>query len=291
MPYHQSLSVQLTTHRLLLIHSPQPSSSNTPTSNASPPLPESLQLSLSYIRQTEFYTGFMRSSAKISLFLGYPETNPDDSGPGQGGGSGESWTCGVCGFNNEPKGFNGSGGKCSLCGVARVIGNSGVPTRVGTPVQGMDGNSSSSSSPLPASASTCVVPRGATEPTISKKSIPCPRCTFLNHPSLVTCEICGSPLPLRPSASTSTPNWKPGEGTKEVVRLSFRKGGEKEMYRRLKSVLAKKTWSGEVREYSRMMRPKKDADGAASLDACQIPGKEDTARSNGSSNGRAGIGE
>jgi ESCRT-II complex subunit VPS36 len=29
---------------------------------------------------------------------------------------------------------------------------------------------------------------------------------------------------------------------KEIIRLSFRKGGEKEMYKRLKSVLASKPW-------------------------------------------------
>jgi ESCRT-II complex subunit VPS36 len=32
----------------------------------------------------------------------------------------------------------------------------------------------------------------------------------------------------------------------EVVRLSFRKGGEKEAYRKLKSVLTAKAWETEV---------------------------------------------
>jgi hypothetical protein len=40
---------------------------------------------------------------------------------------------------------------------------------------------------------------------------------------------------------------KEDEGKIEIVRLSFRGGGEKEGYRRLKNVLSDKGWEGKVR--------------------------------------------
>ena len=183
----------------------------------------------------------MRSSPKISLFLGYPETPTDFSfldGTGTGTGirigiGGESWTCTVCGFVNEPKGLSNVSGKCSLCGVTRVIGNSGELSRAATPVSGNPTGTSglitdeitpgtlgtlgipSSISPI----STSSNPIGQMEladdddddeddVVHSRKEIPCSRCTFLNHPSLSNCEICGSPLLVQrniTSSSTSSP--------------------------------------------------------------------------------------
>jgi ESCRT-II complex subunit VPS36 len=300
MPYYQSLSVQLTTHRLLFLHSSSSYASTTTTTSSSSSSPKSLQLSLSNIRQTEFYTGFMRSSPKISLFLGYPDPQTDGGstfldGTGTGTGiGGESWTCTVCGFVNEPKSLGNVSGKCSLCGVTRVIGNSGELSRAGTPVSG---NSTAKSVLItdevttgrpgtPGTLGTLGIPSSSISPTStslnqigqmefaaaaaaddddvvvhSRKETPCSRCTFLNHPSLSNCEICGSPLlvqrntassstssPTTTTTTTTTTTMTGGkqEGLKEVVRLSFRKGGEKEMYKRLKSVLEKKSWLGEV---------------------------------------------
>ena len=84
---------------------------------------------------------------------------------------------------------------------------------------------------------------------------PCPRCTFLNHPALTACEICGEPLispnlpPILASAEaidrgvspalTLIPN---GE-ERNFVQLSFRSGGEKIFHERLKSAISKQEWT------------------------------------------------
>lgn len=82
--------------------------------------------------------------------------------------------------------------------------------------------------------------------------IACPACTFLNHRYLAACEICSTPLPSSSTTKniTTVPTGNGTghlgisgeEGKVEIVRLSFRKGGEKEAYKRLKNVLSDKVW-------------------------------------------------
>lgn len=85
----------------------------------------------------------------------------------------------------------------------------------------------------------------------------CPRCTFQNHPSLKTCEICGAPLttagsrrsqlieesivrPESPGPSLSAP---PAQNSNlESIKFSFRAGGEKVFYERLKGALVQRKW-------------------------------------------------
>ena len=53
----------------------------------------------------------------------------------------------------------------------------------------------------------------------------CPACTFLNPPDRSTCEICESPL-----------------DDILIIKLSFRKGGDKPFYAALKRALQAKAW-------------------------------------------------
>jgi ESCRT-II complex subunit VPS36 len=224
VPSHQDLIVHLTTHRLLLLQAlSEPSSSK-----------KGLQINMSYIRQTEFYVGFMRSSPKITLTLGptgdTTETQQEEIGV--------EWSCPVCGHSNN-SGERGPRGddKCGLCGVtygkSASMGPNGRATplsRPSTPV------SAQPTSPSPVAE----VPVGT-----------CPACTFLNHPSIRNCEICDTPLPRpAPKASTtSTPaitSTVIDEKGQNVIRLSFRKGGSNECYRRLKNVLSDKAWESRV---------------------------------------------
>ena len=182
---HQVLSVQLTTHRLLFICS---------ESNTSP----HLQVRLADIRQIEHYTGFLRSSPKVTLQLGASSSVMDGLKEGR-------WTCGVCGCqNDEETATTMTLGlpKCRLCGIAR---------------------SEKDTSPVPSS---------------TPPSIACPRCTFLNSPTRTACELCTAKLPTATAAAATE---KPASAP-EVVRISFRRGGDKEVYRRLKVVLASRTW-------------------------------------------------
>jgi ESCRT-II complex subunit VPS36 len=87
-------------------------------------------------------------------------------------------------------------------------------------------------------------------------SFQCPRCTFLNHPSLLSCEICGAqlisqdlPAGLDKSAMrTESPgpvlNQLPAPGIEnnESIKLSFRGGGEKIFHERLKGSMTQRKW-------------------------------------------------
>lgn len=93
-------------------------------------------------------------------------------------------------------------------------------------------------------------------------SFQCPRCTFLNHPSLLSCEMCGAPLishdvPAelsRPAQSTPAQDRTdspgpvlsygalPGMDNTESVKISFRDGGDKIFYERLKGAITQRKW-------------------------------------------------
>lgn len=87
----------------------------------------------------------------------------------------------------------------------------------------------------------------------------CPRCTFDNHPSMTSCEICGAPLksnmPASPTAMTgsdSTRGSSPEPASSnslqalddpmEPTKFSFRSGGEKIFHDRLKGALTQRKW-------------------------------------------------
>ena len=85
----------------------------------------------------------------------------------------------------------------------------------------------------------------------------CPRCTFLNHPSLLTCELCGAPLlseskaaevlgehigrPESPGPTLDRFNSGLNSDT-ECVKFSFRAGGEKIFHERLKGAMVQRKW-------------------------------------------------
>jgi len=108
-----------------------------------------------------------------------------------------------------------------------------------------------SSSPSPTTLSP--VPSIIT-PSSTDGLFPCPRCTFLNHPALIACEICGEPLvspnlpPVLASAEAIDRGVSPAptpitnSEERNYVRLSFRAGGEKQFLERLKSAISKKAW-------------------------------------------------
>lgn len=87
-------------------------------------------------------------------------------------------------------------------------------------------------------------------------SFQCPRCTFSNHPSLLTCELCGAPLisqdvppgldnpTLRTESPGPTLNHLPAPGMEnnESIKLSFRGGGEKIFHERLKGCMTQRKW-------------------------------------------------
>ena len=86
----------------------------------------------------------------------------------------------------------------------------------------------------------------------------CPRCTFLNHPSMLSCEICGTPLVsadipgailneggmARPESPGPSLNGVSAnlDNALECIKLSFRAGGDKIFHERLKNAMVQREW-------------------------------------------------
>lgn len=254
VPGWQELVVHLTTHRLLLLQA-----LSEPTSSKM-----GLQTNMSYIRQTEFYLGFMRSSPKITLSLGsapssstaqtrHSSDQPSDQTLAGDADPVSEWSCPVCGHSNSIGGIGYArpDDKCGLCGVTYGKSSAMGPNGRATPL-----STSRPSTPKPSITPASLPPSPSPIPVSGESGITCPACTFLNHPSIRSCEICESPLPRNPPPSTpkrqsTTPTPTPADsgGTGyEIVRLSFRGSGTggKECYRRLKNVLSDKAWETRV---------------------------------------------
>jgi len=195
-----------------------------------------------------------------------------------------TWVCTICSFSNPvPSNFDPSTANahtplppCLACGIKptlthvlkAAISNAtsrqpGPALQTPLPVRprpllefsAAQVNVSGSPSPTPA-------PRTNSSPHTSDPdaSFQCPRCTFLNHPSLLSCEICGAPLISHdlpsefsqqvrtqtdspgPFLSTSLSAVKPGQDDPESVKVSFRGGGEKIFYERLKGCMTQRKW-------------------------------------------------
>ena len=84
----------------------------------------------------------------------------------------------------------------------------------------------------------------------------CPRCTFLNHPSLLACELCGASLisaesqfPISTPSRSESPDTSLGTTTASLtsferpcIKFAFRAGGEKVFYERLKGAMTQRKW-------------------------------------------------
>lgn len=92
---------------------------------------------------------------------------------------------------------------------------------------------------------------------LAPKQISCPTCTFLNHPSLRNCELCGSVLPTNELNNNSQDEsqlfddrikieTESYDGLSEspipFMKLSFHKGGDKFFLNRLNETLEKFKW-------------------------------------------------
>ncbi|EXJ68974.1 uncharacterized protein A1O5_07909 [Cladophialophora psammophila CBS 110553] len=93
---------------------------------------------------------------------------------------------------------------------------------------------------------------------ISSESITCPRCTFHNHPWMRICELCSAPLPAPDTIQRQAledpfgRSRSPGpeisglsleeEHETPSVKFSFRNGGDRVFYERLKNAMIQRKW-------------------------------------------------
>ncbi|XP_006464145.1 hypothetical protein AGABI2DRAFT_209196 [Agaricus bisporus var. bisporus H97] len=238
-PPHQSGTIYTTSHRLFYIDVKDPENI-------------SFSLDLAHVSRTEYYAGLFTSSPKVTLHLfgkAGSRSSASLAAPGTfANDTGERWECEVCGCKNWiSAGHSPSSTQvCELCGVPR-------------PSASTHSSSSPLSSTEPLSKSLPPTPRSSSPTT--PDTLACPACTFLNHSSLRECEVCGTQLPAPASSSSSSrfaaksaPATRPvspdtddddGGGSadgKKMMRVSFRKGGDKPFYAVLKRSLQGKAW-------------------------------------------------
>ncbi|KAK4098312.1 Vps36-domain-containing protein [Parathielavia hyrcaniae] len=288
LPNHQNGQVYLTSHRICYVDKAEPRK-------------YSVALDLKDVERFEFYGGFLKSSAKITLVPkptkraslqprstglaasparsstsspaqhqdGPPRVSPAEPPPT----STATWVCTICSFSNPvPSNFDPTTATvhtplapCLACGIKPTLTHV-LKATISNAASRQPG-SPALQSPLP------VRPRPATEvspgPNQPRNPSPrssdpdasfqCPRCTFLNHPSLLSCEMCGGPLishdlpaELAPQARAHTDSPGPvlnslspvpaGTESPDSVKVSFRGGGEKIFYERLKSSMSQRKW-------------------------------------------------
>ncbi|KAJ7162017.1 EAP30/Vps36 family-domain-containing protein [Mycena filopes] len=234
-PNHQSGTVYVTTHRLFYI----------PTHHRST---HSFALDLSRIGQTDYYAGLFSSSPKVILYI-LPVPSTDEAANEMPETHFGSWECQVCAYRNPPGLSPAAARVCGLCGVSR----DSVPA----PVAAASPQHLASSLPATSSMPNLVAPWNVPQDRAQPTEIACPACTFLNHPSLRSCELCSTELPRPPPAVSmkSAPSSRPAspdppdddDTSSPIIKISFRKGGVQEVYTVLRRSLKSKAWAVGVR--------------------------------------------
>ena len=190
--------------------------------------------------------------------------------------SGATWICTICSFANPvPSNFDPVTAHknmilppCLSCGIKPSFAH--IMKAAISSAAGRGGSELSSSVPTqPLSASHIQCINGQSNGSVNVETeqgtnltqqarFQCPRCTFQNHPSLLTCEICG--LSLLSSASDQVEKAKIGnsrldspgpmldgssrgsQNDLECIKISFRAGGEKVFHERLKGAMIQRKW-------------------------------------------------
>jgi ESCRT-II complex subunit VPS36 len=288
---HAAGTVYLTSHRLFYIDDAEPHK-------------HSCFVKLSIIRETQFFAGFLKSSPKVTIGFkpiqeeernangvdrdqisesrgslvnstnagsSKPSRKSEDSSQNQDwrlnasvvDASADalpttSWVCRVCAFSNtfDPGLNQSSTVRCALCGVTSDVKDLKLKKAENATAPAISNSTSISRKVIPSNS----------VPVAPSDGISCPVCTFSNHPSMLRCEMCDSPLttaadiaqatasygrstpsllaqatPTRTPSKTPEPPEDKGE-TYNHVRLSFRKGGDRPFYDTLKTTLKEKRW-------------------------------------------------
>lgn len=233
-------------------------------------------MDLSYVTRTEYYAGLFKSSPKVTIHLVAGNVAISVlAADREAENAFENWECEVCG-NRNPPGLSPTAARiCTLCGVPRSlvpVPAASAPAPILSPHQGHISSSLPSAFPSTFFSSTSPSPLPHSPPPPSnppppplrqQSSVACPACTFFNHPSMHFCEMCNTPLPritspqaaaaTSPSLTKSAPSTRPvspdinedgqeDSPTMHMIKLSFRKGGDKSFYAVLRRSLKGKAW-------------------------------------------------
>lgn len=184
----------------------------------------SLAIDIGKVYMASAIDGFWLSSPKVKLYV-----NVSDDQPVKTTSKPLDWVCKICSFNNHSEDFDINHlPRCVSCGVA--------PTK--KYIESLDRQ----------------------DVQVSTRDDQCSKCTFINHPSLKFCEMCGSELKstipedlmvkLSSTDITETDNklniQLEGEelysGDAKYVKISFRNGGNEEFLAHFNQFLEQKRW-------------------------------------------------
>ncbi|KAJ5632318.1 hypothetical protein N7490_008657 [Penicillium lividum] len=277
IPDYQDGHAYLTSHRVCYVATKDPRK-------------YSVAIDLKEIDRAEYQAGFLKSSPKITIYPKPQKSKTDKSRSATSSpavpppsalypGSGKplsalptsiapqksplnpvnsTWICPICSFSNPvPSNFDHTTANattnlppCLACGIKPPFT---------TVLKAAITAAANREPPIPRSSS---VPVGETKSQgtdhqpvpVASESVSCSRCTFVNHPYLIECEMCGAPLAATVSlisdrgrrADSPAPFFEqsrvPNTEVNESIKLSFRGGGEKSLYERLKNALIQRKW-------------------------------------------------
>ncbi|KAK5138173.1 hypothetical protein LTR08_004868 [Meristemomyces frigidus] len=275
IPNYQNGHAYLTSHRVCYVDNEEPRK-------------YSVAVDLKEIERPEFYAGFLKSSAKITLFpkpskrtapairspipkhasandgLVRSTTSSPRSSPAPARDVNATWVCPICGFSNPvPSNFDPSTANqhtplppCLACGIRPPLAHMIKASIAAMSHRPIGGSGQDQASPKRQSFMADDLlgdDLGGSLPPIASTPNRCPRCTFQNHPSLTTCEICGASLRTGNDHSLQVPRPESpgptlggssivGDDTIETIKFSFRAGGEKTFLERLKTALVQRKW-------------------------------------------------
>lgn len=180
--------------------------------------------------RAEFVDKFLRSLPKVKLYLLSDEGPDADSAPLI-----SDWVCAVCSFNNHYDQKSEHPPKCVACGILASAAQ--VSALQNTSARVEETALEPASEPATKDAPHVAAPAPHTAGQ-------CPKCTFLNHPSMRSCEICGAAL----KAGSGLAKRKPARRVQDVplclqlqeaeeytnnepyIKVSFRKGGHRQFF-------------------------------------------------------------
>lgn len=183
--------------------------------------------------RAEHVERFLRSSPKVKVYLavhaGTVHAPPPETW---------AWTCKICLFHNSVAGNARATAQCVACGIRpaagdlEFVGNGPVAAKT-------DAQTAADMADNPAAPNTVAGQ--------------CPACTFINHPSMRTCELCSTPLKAAPPVSGATADPNPAQleldgpedytGAVPYLKLSFRSGGDSEFFAHVVAEIDNTKWA------------------------------------------------
>ncbi|KAI9654515.1 MAG: hypothetical protein M1821_006605 [Bathelium mastoideum] len=285
LPNHQDGHAYLTSHSIYYVDNSEPRKCSVGIDLKNVDRPE---LSARFLKSSPKISLFPKSNGRQTLSLraagssSVPSGSPNSASPVHRSplrsytaspapppARNATWVCPICSFSNPvPENFDPAFANahtplppCLACGIKPPLVHvvkaaiAGIANRGANSTPKTQSDSTTSGRPFDNSNTSSTGPSEIAS-NVASSAFQCPRCTFQNHPSLLSCEMCGASLVVAtdrrlelganqarsdspgPSLNTTVPQ----NDTLELIKLSFRAGGEKIFYERLKGALLQRKW-------------------------------------------------